>query len=329
MNRTRTTLAIGLLAALVCASPLAHADDDEEKRKDAQVFFDTGVDLARTGDAKGALSAFRSAYEMYPNFRVLYNIGQLCARLGDGACAVRSYEQYLRDGGRSIPAKRRAAVESEIQALSRTLAGVTVTVDAPGAEIRIDDEVVGVAPLPGPVAVSAGDHVVAAVHAGRRAEKRIQVVSGDSASVELELPEEAPAAPEGEGDGEKDAEPAEAVAKESPPRPFPVVPWAVTGGLAVATGVVAVLAISAHGRYQDTRDSFPISRGELDDAHGSARDLFLAASALGVVTLVSAGVATYMTLSSGPSAPEKKSAARPRVALAPGLGGLSLVGTWP
>jgi len=106
------------------------------------------------------------------------------------------------------------------------------------------------------------------------------------------------------------------------------VPWAVTGGLAVATAVTGILAAGAWGDYKDTRATYPITREELDSAHGSARDMFLVATAFGVATVVSAGVATYFTFGGKSDAKpgEKKQA---RLALAPTLGGIVLVGGLP
>lgn len=324
---------LGLALVFVAASAgVARAADDEAKKKEAQGYFDEGLRLAKN-DPRGAVVAFREAYARYPSFRVLYNIGQLCGRLGDVGCSVRAYERYLREGGDEVPAKRRKEVEAEVKQLSRTLGRVTVTVSVADADVVLDDEPVGRSPLAAPLAVSGGEHrIVATTGDGAKAEKRFALVAAGTASVELTL--EAPPPPPAPKEPEPAKAPEPKVAPATEAAPFPVVAWAVTGGLAVATGVTGILAAGAWGDYKDTRATYPITREELDSAHGSARDMFLVATAFGVATVVSAGVATYFTF--GGKSPEgtpgekKRASASPRrVALVPTAGGVVLVGGLP
>lgn len=330
MKPARRVLGLAFLALAAVARPAMAADEDA-KKKEAQSYFDEGLRLAKN-DPRGAVVAFREAYVRYPSFRVLYNIGQLCGRLGDAGCSVRAYERYLREGGEEVPAKRRKEVEAEVKQLSRTLGRLTVSVSVAEADLVLDDEPVGKSPLAAPLAVSGGEHrIVATTPEGARAEKRFALVAAGTAAVELvlEVPPPPPA---------KEPEPAKAPEPPAAPKanegaPFPIVPWAVTGGLAVATGVMSIFAAGAWGDYKDTRATYPITREELDSAHGAARDKFLVATAFGVATLVSAGIATYFTFGGkSPEAPgeKKRGAARPRrVALVPTPGGIVLVGGLP
>lgn len=324
-----------LVAAVVLLSGAARADDATDgKKKEAQAFFDEGIRLAKANDTKGALAAFREAYARYPSFRVLYNIGQLCSRTGDAVCAVRSYERYLHDGDKDVPAKRRKEVEAEVRQLSRTLGRIAVTSNVTGAEVLVDDEPVGRTPFSDAVAVSGGAHKVVGIGPDdARAEKTVTVVAGQNVAVDLEIEKKdkpAAAAPP-EPVAEKAAEPAPP--PKEPSAPFPIVPWAVTGGLAAVTAVSAVLAAGAYSDWKATRDTFPITRDQLDSAHGKARDLFLVSGAFGVATLVSAGVATYFTLGGKPpdTSKEKKSVRRGlhHVALVPLVGGLAVTGGFP
>ncbi len=333
MMRRARPFALSFIVAASLASSLAardaHADDaNEARKKEAQAFFEEGLRLAKGNDPRGALTAFREAYARFPSFRVLYNIGQLCARTGDGGCAVRSYERYLRDGDKEVPAKRRKEVEAEIRQLSRTLGRLTVTTSAPGAEVFVDDEPVGRTPMTEAVAVSGGTHKISASTPDQaRAEKSVSVVAGQTASVDLVLEKkekEVARAPDPKPSQPEPAAPADE--PKGQPTPFPVVPWAVTGGFAAVTVVTGILAASAYGTYEETRDGFPITREELDSAHGTARDLFLVTTAFGVATLVSAGVATYFTLGGKTPEPGKEKKA---VALVPTPFGLVLTGGFP
>jgi hypothetical protein len=74
----------------------------------------------------------------------------------------------------------------------------------------------------------------------------------------------------------------------------------VTGAFAIGTVVAAVLTESRYSAYVDKRESFPITRSEVDDAQSSARTLFVVTSALGAATLACAGMATYFTFFARP-----------------------------
>ena len=103
------------------------------------------------------------------------------------------------------------------------------------------------------------------------------------------------------------------------PAEVPIVPWAVTGGLAVGTLVVGIFAAKSYGHYEDKRDSFPVTRSELDDAQSSARTLFIVTTALGAATVVAAGASTYFTLTA-----TKKDSLRVEA----GLGRVGLAGSF-
>src|SRR6185295_7221809 len=143
-----------VLASLTSAYPAGAADD--ARKKEAQALFEMALKQAEAGDNAAALSTFRSAYEKYANYRVQYNIGKVCARMGDTPCAVRALEQYLNEGGAEIPAKRKKEVEGEVKALSRTLSTITVKSTVTGADVVIDEVVVGKTPLATPVPVRGG-----------------------------------------------------------------------------------------------------------------------------------------------------------------------------
>ncbi|MBX3205336.1 MAG: PEGA domain-containing protein [Labilithrix sp.] len=328
----------------------AAGDEFDERRMQAQALYDQGVKL-ETSDPKAALGALRSSYEIHSNFRVLYNIARVCARLGDKDCATRSFEQYLKDGGAEIPTKRRKEVEAELKALTpRSKTTIMVTSSVRGAFVKIDGSVVGQTPLPAPVPVSAGKHKVVLVADGNVIEKTVHVAAGSSENVVLEakkeetpapapapVPAPAPApAPEqiGRASGRERAR-ARVTCRNGggPPPParpsderggVPVVPWIVAGALATATGVSAVLTASASSDYQALAGRYPVTRDELDAAHGKGRDLLLLTTVLGAVTVVSVGVAGYFTFFRGSAPPREKT-----VGLAVGPTGVTITGRLP
>lgn len=357
-SRVRRSAAIFVLSAMSAISTPAFGAGDEidERRMQAQVLYDQGMKL-ESSDPKAALRAFRSSYEIHANFRALYNIGRICSRLGDKECAARSFEQYLKDGGAEVPAKRRKEVEGELKILApRSTTSVVIKTSISGAFVKVDGSVVGRTPLPHPIPVSAGKHKIVLVADGNVIEKTVHVAAGSSESVELEAkkeeaapvpapapapapasaaPETAPAPPPAPAPAlapaPASAAPASAASAEpAPSRPatgssgVPVVPWIVAGAFATATGVSAVLTASASSDYETLTGRYPVTRDELDAAHGKGRDLLLLTTVLGAATVVSAGVAGYFTFFRGSSLPREKT-----VGLAVGPNGVNITGRLP
>jgi hypothetical protein len=341
--------------AMAAGEPATAAGEDasDERRMQAQSLYDQGLKL-ETSDPKAALGAFRSSYEIQANFRVLYNIARACSKLGDSACATRSYEQYLKDGGNEIPAKRRKEVEAELKALSaKATATITIKSSISGAFVKIDGSVVGRTPLSQPVPVRAGDHKVVLVADGNVIEKSVHVAAGSSETVELETrkeeeepaaaapavaptpaptpaattpaptPAPAPAAATSETEERAPAPPAETK------RHFPVVPWVVAGTFATATLVSGILTAGAASDYDAVKNQYPIQRDTLDAAHEKGRDLLMLTSVLGAVTVVSVGVAGYFTFFRKPSAPPNKTVGVKTVGVAIGPSGISITGRMP
>jgi hypothetical protein len=92
--------------------------------------------------------------------------------------------------------------------------------------------------------------------------------------------------------------------------------------------VSGLFTADAWSRYREKRDSFPVSRSELDDAQGAARTFFVVTGVLGAATVVSAGLATYVTLSRDPPPSEpKRGVSGVRVGLGPA--GLAIAGEIP
>jgi hypothetical protein len=321
MRWPRRAAAAVISAALVAGAggPLRAAPPPtDEARREAKQLFEQAVKQAESGDSKAALASFRAAYAKAPAYRVLYNIAQLCSRMGDAACAVRAYREYLDEGGAAVTPARRQAVEAELRGLVRTVGTIKVQTSAVDADVTIDDVVVGKTPLPGLIPVNGGTHRVVLVAKDKTVEKGVVVVAGGSTTVVLDTPADeggglAGAAPHEEG------RPAPVPAPEparkpaslppdpardeaaAPSRATPVVPWLVTGGLAVGTVVAGILTASAYSTYKDKRGEFPITRAEIDSAQGTARDLFILTSVLGAATVISAGVAGWLTVTAGPS----------------------------
>jgi Tfp pilus assembly protein PilF len=338
MNLRRTFATPLLLAALLArAAPLGaqpaeppKAPPSAEAVEDAAQRFQRGLELYKEGDYKAAQVEFKRAYEIAPNYRVFYNLGQVSYQLKDYASALKSFQAYLEQGGRDVPPARRTQLTAEIGRLRARVGTLVVEADVPGADVNVDDVWVGRTPLSEPVLVSAGQHKVAALKPGAAAPivRTVEVGGGDKVELKFEL---GPLTPTPEATAPAPAPtPAPTPAPPPPPPPENKLPtyvaWGATGLFAASTVVAAVLT----GRKEDSLDrqrrEVPVSRDELEDARKGVRTLAFATDALGVATLLAGGVATYLTLRPGSKpqsgAASSQQAFSPRVGV--GFGAISL-----
>ena len=217
-----TALAVSLPAASTAAGPQAGAAE-------AAKHFDRGVKLIDDEDWAGALIEFERAYEIFPNYRVLFDIAQCRYQLHDYPGALKAFQRYLADGKDAIPPDRRAKVESDIDVLKGRVASLRVTSTVAGAEVTVDDAVVGTTPLSEPIVVSAGRHKVTVRRQGGAAASREIALAGEEVS-EVALDPIVSAAP---------ASPA-AAAIDGPSRAAPtLLPAWVAFGLGGASAAVA------------------------------------------------------------------------------------------
>ncbi|WP_224370405.1 PEGA domain-containing protein [Hyalangium versicolor] len=292
--------------------------------EEAQKRYERGRDLYEESDYRGALVEFQRAYELAPSFRLLYSIALVQYQLQDYASSMRSYQQYLQEGGNDIPAQRREEVQRELNKLRSRVATLTITTDRPGAEVSVDDVVVGTTPLQDPVIVSAGRRRITATLPGQPPVSRaIDVAGTDSVNVALAFgaPKETPAPV---ATAPREQAPV-GVTEKAQPRGIPWVAWGTTGALAVATGVTGVMALGAQSDLKKKRDTFGVSKEELADASQKTKRFGLMTDVLGGATLVAAGISTYLTLTRNPSEPAETTSLH----LGVGPGSVGVAGTFP
>lgn len=327
MNRTarRTKRITGALVALVTAlaftAPPRGAEAQPQPkpaaREEAGVRFRKGLELFKEGDYRAALIEFRRAYELAPNFAVLYNIGQVYFQLQDYAGALNALDRYLTEGGSQVPAARRDEVKKDLEKLRSRVANLEITTNVPDAEIAIDDVPIGKTPLPKPVLVSAGRHKVSASKDGRiPATKVVDIAGTDTLRVSLELAEtsgptvvtppvgETPTTPPPDVPTDPPTSPAVVSTTTTPPLPPPdpgssapiVAGWAVTGGLTVGAVIVGVLALGASSDLETTRGTAGSTREQLDDAQSKTVTLALVTDILAGAAIVAGGVSIFLTV---------------------------------
>ncbi|MGK4007419.1 PEGA domain-containing protein [Sorangium sp. So ce1036] len=292
----------GVAAAQPAAPQETSASGDAAKRADALV--DKAKRLYLGGKYEEAEATLMSAWELNPTFDVAYNLGNTKYQLKKH----REAAQYLSFALRNWPllksvAKLKPTAEQRLAESRAQVGAVTVAASAVGAEVLVDGQVVGRAPLEGEVFVEPGEHQVEARQQGYApASQTVRVEKAGTAKVELAMvplqsavAEAAPGANAGAGESAPGAGAGALVAEQPPAGPVePAAPreersWvpvialgaASVVGLGVGVGMtVASNSASADGRAQ--ADAILKAGGGCPDAppayEGSCADLRSTAS---------------------------------------------------
>ncbi len=291
----RATSCLLALAVALAASGAAAAPPTAQ----AHDLFQRGVKDYKEGDFNGALVEFKRAYEIAPNYLVLYNLGQTALELQDYAQGIRYFHQYLKDGGKDVAAARTEQVQQEIDKAAQHVGTVRITTNADGANVTVDDVSVGKSPLAGPVLVNAGQRRIAATKGGATAVKVLDVAGGDTPTVDLEIA--APTPP-----------PATPRTVEQPPvsTPPPSAPEAhsgsklwigitVTGVLAAGAVATGIAAIAEKSDYESKVATFGSTTQQIDDARSRTQTFAAVADILTGAAVVSGAVTLVVAILSG------------------------------
>jgi tetratricopeptide (TPR) repeat protein len=120
---------------------------DEAPNEAAAAAFAEGVERYERGEHRGALESFTRAHELSPNWRVLYNIGQMHLELGHDRAAHETLTRYLAEGSGAIDELRLAQVNHDLQELRGRLSLLAPSVEPRGASVVSDGASIGSAPV--------------------------------------------------------------------------------------------------------------------------------------------------------------------------------------
>jgi len=275
------------------AAPASSAPSAEPKEpvERARVHYERGLQLFNEENYDAALFEFERAFELAPSYKILYNMGRIQRQQNNYAAAMRSYERYLREGGTAVPADRRKEVEGELAILKPRVALVTVKVNVDGADVYSDDipvctatiesSCVGKSPLLSPIIVNGGRHKITATKQGYApATSLVSVVGSDTIEVKLDLVSyDRPAAP------------------AANPWTVPtIIGWTATGAALITTGIFGVLALNAKDKQEAKLTDPTATQDDLKSARDKTQTLSGVTDALGITTIVFAGVSTYFTV---------------------------------
>jgi len=301
-----------LLAALLLGAAPAHADEapaaasaaaapaapSEATIKEARDHYEAGLALYSDGEFQRAAIEFDRAYELVPNYRALYNIGQVRIQLHNYARATKALQAYLKEGGTKIDADRKKSVMDDLEMLATRTATLALTSNEDGAELKVDGELAGMTPLSEPLLLDTGEHRIGISKLGFvTREISVTLASRDSQSMQLDIQKEQAA-----------AGPVVVVAPQNPQSSDRTAwiwgTWSATAAFAAGSAVTGVLGIKAANELDEMRSTVGSTRGELDSAQRRAQTLLTTADILGGAAIVTGSIALYLTLSK-PAGPEK------------------------
>jgi tetratricopeptide (TPR) repeat protein len=308
--RLLVLLAITSSSAIVAAEPAASpATPGAAATNEARERFQRGVALYREGSFDAALAEFRRAYELAPNYRILYNLAQVQVERHDSVAALGLFGQYLQQGGSEIDAERRAQVERDMQSLRGRVADLTVESNVAGAQLTIDGVEAGTLPLAGPIQVNSGVRQITVAKPGYQSVSRSVTIAGAQPlrqTLTLQPLDGRPAGAVATGaaapaNASKDPKSAEQSHGLSTPFWISAVATGVFTGAAVTFGVVS---LSRNQKLDDELNRYPPSAPAIDDARSSLKTSALLTDVFTGAAVVGAAATVYFALTSSGSSSE-------------------------
>jgi len=310
--RLLVLLAITSTSAIAAAEPAASTSSaSPAATAEARERFQRGVALYREGSFDAALAEFKRAYEIAPNYRILYNLAQVQVERHDSVAALTLFSQYLQQGGAEIEAERRAQVERDMQSLRGRVADLTIESNVAGAQLTIDGVEAGTLPLAGPIQVNSGVRQITVAKPGyQNVSKSVTIAGAQPIKLTLtlqSLDNRAAGAAAGTASNDAPVEPA----KESQGLSTPFWVSAITTGVFTGAAVTfGVISLNKNQKLDDELNRYPTDANAVDDARSSVKTTAALTDAFTGAAIVSAAVTVYFALKSPSSSSNAKAAPR-------------------
>lgn len=308
VHSRRMPVVLGLLAAslALAVAPLARAAQDAyPSRQEADKHFEHGVSLYMEADYRAALVEFLRAYELAPNGVVLFNIGETQYQLRDYAAALATFERYLVESPQGD--SHRQLVEANVKELRTRVGRLTIASYPVGAEITVDERVIGKTPFEKPVVVGIGRLSVRAYLPGHLPVTRsVDVAAEDNLSISFDLPAALSARAEAPVYAPAFSTP------ESPRTPVNRAVWRKAGWIAAgmlaagAAGVGLWARDESHALRAVRDDAFPADADRVKRLADKTLTLSVVADSLGAAALVVGGITLYASVGAKEGAPSTK-----------------------
>jgi hypothetical protein len=302
--RSTSTVVLALAAALAGTAAAQPAEEPVEPQvvKDPKVvktWQSAGDTLVKKGDAFAKQGKADDAKTSYDNAVTAYGkaidastdpaplqltLAHAQIKADDLPAAVETLTALLATQGlRADISKKAQALQDE---LSMKVGTVALVIVPDGASVTLEGKHLGDAPLPAPLVLAPGTHVVSLAAAGyqpRDVELKVEAGSESERKIELEpMPVVV-----------KPAEPMDST-ELSPPPPrgpskLPLYNGAgATGALLITATITGIAAVGKHNQYEDERDP-----GKRDDLASQGKNLALVTDICIAGTVVAAGATAY------------------------------------
>lgn len=317
----RKLSALFVVVALLFVRP-SRADEPEQ----ASTHFNRGVTLYKMHSFDGALAEFKRAYEISPKTSVLFNIGQLEYEIHEFAHSIKTLEQYLAEAGESIPADKRATATDLLNRSKQLIAHVDLTA-GPSGLVTLDETSLGQAPLKLDLAMDPGKHRFTLTRADAVPVTRtLLLASGDHAMIDLQPAIEAePQKAIEASSAPLPSTPAEKAAAAAPKDRTPAyVLLGTTAVLLAGTVTTAILTVDAQHALDRQYNDIPYDPVAVRDRRSDVKTAGVVTDILGLATIASGVVTTYLFISSSSSSPSKTPSRSAYVSVGPtslGFGG--------
>ena len=158
---------------------------------DAKANFDAAKLLATDGDYANALIKFRGAYEASHDPRLLWNVAFCHKNLRHYAKVIATLQQYIEEGRELLTTADQKEAQELIALIEPFTTRTNIKVTEAGANVYVNDELVGESPLATAVILDIGERRLRVVKAGFRSFENALVIGGSSeVTVEVVLEKE-------------------------------------------------------------------------------------------------------------------------------------------
>ena len=152
-----TAVALWLATALVFACPLPAAAGPKDE---ARVLLRQGNKHYAAGEYDKALPLFQKAQQLYPSYKLEYNIANTLYDLGQLVKAAEHFERFLKYREKVAHPDILELASSRFRTIKGQLAGVRIACPHTGAAVSIDGKKVDVTPMDRTVFFRPGPHLV-------------------------------------------------------------------------------------------------------------------------------------------------------------------------
>lgn len=139
-------------------------------------------------DWNAAARLFDAANKAQPSSEALEGLANASYQAGQLGEAYNAYREWIDKYGAKAPAAKKKTAETRLKELGEKTGEVTITVNEPGAQVLVDDKVLGTSPLAGPLRLTAGPHKVRVTKDGFIAfDQSPNVAAGTTTTVQATL----------------------------------------------------------------------------------------------------------------------------------------------